>query len=1089
MGSCAIASMLSSLHGQQSNLKHGVQQWRELNFGSGDPAVIDQADPDNDGLCNIIEYALDLDPKRPDAAGNPKIEFIGDVAHYSFNRAKLDVAYVIEKSSDMENWTVLGAVSGGNALGMTRRALSDLETRDFYRLRVLELKFGGGFITPDTIQFFAPGFIGSEPTIHYRINNGVEQNLTMNFEDGRFTYTVPNIPPNSTVSYSVNYPFAPGQFYKTEFKDFTFSEDVQLTSITLPDGNSGGGDNGGTGGGDNGGTGGGDTGGTGGGDTGGTGGGDTGGTGGGDTGGTGGGDTGGTGGGDTGGTGGGDTGTLTERTEAAYAAASGVTKPTFADKDRDGVPDHLDAEEWTNFGHAVDEFGRRFEYSTHEVQLDGNVLVAGEGADQPGHALYVFDPDLGQESSVCTGGCAEAWPPLLVGDGLPSGVSHLGSITRPDGSMQVTYQGRPLYYFGLDTQPSDRKGDGRGGNWHLVEMETSNAYVPLYSSLTPGEPPLVIDTPSALKTYFADRARDRHGKEDHFRKYDHYLKLYWEKRTAAVEIIDTVGKNGPGGSITFNVKTQAPLDPKQAELRFFYRGQETVAEFHDNASMTDLEDNRYTRTITWNIKAARELQVGDRMEFELSQFLLKTEGFVGQDNYYGTTYLYVVGKGLVPWYTLGDFADKATEKEDSFAIPERAWLGGKTTLNYMYTDEPDKHFMQLATNLNAVNGQTFVLGRRVHHTNFGDGSHDEDPENPDFLEMAGKLGPHFSNGACIDCHAKNGRALPPALNDPLRTHVIQVGDGNGNDHPLLGEYLQSQSTSGSPEGNVRISEWIEENGLRRPRYSFDNITPAQHSIRIAPALIGMGLLDAIPEDSIAAAADPTDADGDGISGRVNIVEDPITGEPRIGRYGWKASQASVKDQVASALNFDMGVMNSRFPVPDKGAQQTDVGPSGNELPDEHLETLTAYVSLLGLRPQRDYNDPQVVRGQQLFKSIGCASCHTPMHQTGDHHPHAELRNQTIFPYTDLLLHDMGPGLADNLGEGEASGSEWRTAPLWNIGLTADVSGGEGYLHDGRARNLREAIRWHGGEGQAAKDAFVALDEESKAALIRFLKSL
>ena len=251
----------------------------------------------------------------------------------------------------------------------------------------------------------------------------------------------------------------------------------------------------------------------------------------------------------------------------------------------------------------------------------------------------------------------------------------------------------------------------------------------------------------------------------------------------------------------------------------------------------------------------------------------------------------------------------------------------------------------------------------------------------------------------------------------------------------------------------------------------------------------MGLLEAITEADIEALADPDDADGDGISGRLRLVTDPETGQTRIGRFGWKAAQPRVKHQVAAAFNTDMGVMTTILPAPDCGAQQTNCGPAGSELSDAHLDNLTAYISLLGVSARRDLSDPVALQGEALFSSIGCSGCHTDTFQTSAFHPHAELRDQVIHPYTDLLLHDMGPGLASTLGEGNASGAEWRTPPLWNIGLTAGVSGGEAYLHDGRARNLSEAILWHGGEAEASKQTFVGMTQDEKDALIAFLKSL
>lgn len=609
--------------------------------------------------------------------------------------------------------------------------------------------------------------------------------------------------------------------------------------------------------------------------------------------------------------------------------------------------------------------------------------------------------------------------------------------------------------------------------------------MPLFDASTLLEPAIVQDTPGALITRIADRARDRHAREDQFQAYDHYLPFYWEHRTAEIEIVDPIGRGGD--TITFNVTSLWRFKLDQAELRFFYRGVNTVAEYYDNRSMTALDDHHYVRTVNRNPVTGRPLQVGDRMEFELSQFLDAPPR--GRENYYGTAFLYIVGQGLVPWEARGVFGDASTEREDSYPIPEAGWLGGGTTLSYQYSDEPDNIFLQTPTNLSRLNGQPFVLGRRVHHTDFGDGSHQESTDNPVFPELAGLLGPRFVNRSCVGCHAKNGRALPPAEGVTLDQHVVRVGDADGNPHPLLGAFLQPRSTAGDPEATVRLSHWSEADGLRTPHYVFSGVTPDRFSARIAPQLVGMGLLEAIPESAITTRADPQDSNGDGISGRVRTVTDAETGQTRVGRFGWKAGQPRVRHQVAAALNEDLGVMTSIFPNPDHGSAQSDSGSSGSELADAELTRLTQYVSLLGVPARRNLGSAEAARGEAIFETLACASCHTPTVRTSPFHPHAELRDQLIHPYTDLLLHDMGPGLADNLSEGNAAGSEWRTPPLWGIGLTAGVSGGEAWLHDGRARTLQEAIRWHGGEADAARRAFEALPFGDQAALIAFLKSL
>jgi CxxC motif-containing protein (DUF1111 family)/predicted lipoprotein with Yx(FWY)xxD motif len=762
-----------------------------------------------------------------------------------------------------------------------------------------------------------------------------------------------------------------------------------------------------------------------------------------------------------------------------------------SDADNDGVADSNDLCSGTPAGASVDLDGCTIVTPVNEVSTAVGFLVGGIGTSLSGFSLYVFDNDIGSAGSNCNGGCATSWPPVLVTDGDASGVSNLGTITRNDGSLQATYLGRPLYFYAGDASAGETNGQGQGGLWWTVPY--LEVYEALFDNTTVLEPAVQEETPTALITRLADRARDRHAREDQYHIYDHYLSHYWEHRTAAIEIVDTIGKGG--NTITFNVTTQWKLSTTEAELRFFYRGIGTVAEYHNNGVMTAVpgldipgEDARhYTRSLNYNQKFSRPLQKGDRLEFELSHFLDAVPN--GRNNYYGTAILYIVGQGIVPWEARGVFGDNATEREDSYPMPVAGWSGGNTTLPYQYSDEPENHFMQMASNLSNINGQAFVLGRRVHHTDFGDGSHNEAVDNPVFTELANKLGTHYINRSCVSCHARNGRALPPDVGQPLEQYVVKVGDASGNPDPQVGAVLQPHATIGTSEGGVSISSWNESNGLRSPNFSFSEIAPSNFSARIAPQLVGMGLLEAIDEADIEALADPDDSNSDGISGRMRQVTDAETGKTRIGRFGWKASQATVKQQVAAAFNTDMGVMTTIRPNPDCGVSQSGCGPSGVELSDQHLNDLSAYISLLGVSARRDLADPVALQGEVLFDSAGCISCHTATFQTSPYHPHAELRNQTIHPYTDLLLHDMGPGLASNLTEGNASGAEWRTAPLWNIGLTAGVSTGEAYLHDGRARNLSEAILWHGGEAETAKQAFTGMTQNEKDALILFLKTL
>ena len=621
-----------------------------------------------------------------------------------------------------------------------------------------------------------------------------------------------------------------------------------------------------------------------------------------------------------------------------------------------------------------------------------------------------------------------------------------------------------------------------------AQPDTEAGFVALFNAATPLEPPTTVDTPAALITYVADRARDRHAREAMFSAYDHYLSWYWEERTIAIEIIDRVAKGGT--DLTFHYTTLTPLSAP--EFRAFFRGIGTVAEYHFNVLAPLVGSNQYSATLRTKLPENRPLRLGDRVEIEVSQFIQTP--LHGRNNYYGTAILYIVGEGIMPWEAKGPLLD-------SYPLPQAAWLGGQTTLPYQYSNEPEHRFKQLAGNIAPTNAQPFMLGRRLHHTDFGDGSHSE-PGNPVFTEHVGKLGPRFIARSCVACHVNNGRALPPTIGAPMLQTVVKVGsDASGAPHPTLGSVLQPQSTGEPIEGSATIASYATNHAqygdgtpysLHKPGYAFAGASPAFFSLRLAPPLVGLGLLEAISETTIAALADPDDANADGISGRLQIVLDPESGRQRLGRFTSKAGKARLSHQIASALNTDMGVTTTVFPILDGETSpfgRTSYTSPTPELTAADLDQMTRYVALLGVGARRDLTDAQALQGEQLFATAHCAKCHTPTLSTSPYHPITELRNQTIHPYTDLLLHDMGPGLADNMGEGVATGSEWRTPPLWNIGFTAGVSGGEAYLHDGRARTLEEAILWHGGEAEVSKEAFRTMSATNRAALIKFLKSL
>ena len=636
-----------------------------------------------------------------------------------------------------------------------------------------------------------------------------------------------------------------------------------------------------------------------------------------------------------------------------------------------------------------------------------------------------------------------------------------------------------------------------------AQTDSNVGIIALFNSLTPLEPATTVDTPTNRITYIADRVRDRHAREGNFHLYDHYLSWYWEQRMANIQIIDRVAKGGT--DITFNYTTQDRLNP--AEFRTFFGGISTVAQYINNQIATLVSTNtsatpgeidyNYSATITANNQFNRPLTNGDRVEIEISQFLNAPRH--GRNNYYGTVLLYIVGQGIVPWAEGQDMGfnggviGQVNQSLDSYPLPTNAWLGGQTTLPYQYSSEPEHRFKQTAGNISPTNGLPFMLGRRLHHTDFGDGVHSE-PDNPVFTEHVGQLGPKFINHSCVACHVNNGRALPPAIGVTMLQSVVKVGsNATGSPHPTLGSVLQPQASSGPVEGSATIANYTTTSGqygdataysLQKPNYTFTGTVPGFFSVRIAPQLVGLGLLEAVSESTIMALADPSDTNADGISGRIQTVLDPQTGQQRLGRFTGKGGKARISHQIAGALNTDMGVTTSVFPILD--GETNSVAP---ELADADLDKMTRYVALLGVGARRDLTNAQALQGEQLFASANCVRCHTPTLTTSAYHPLTELRNQTIHPYTDLLLHDMGAGLADNMGEGVATGSEWRTPPLWNIGLTPGVSGGEAYLHDGRARSLEEAILWHGGEAEASKEIFRTLSATQRAAVIAFLKSL
>ncbi|WP_421724157.1 di-heme oxidoredictase family protein [Bauldia sp.] len=403
--------------------------------------------------------------------------------------------------------------------------------------------------------------------------------------------------------------------------------------------------------------------------------------------------------------------------------------------------------------------------------------------------------------------------------------------------------------------------------------------------------------------------------------------------------------------------------------------------------------------------------------------------------------------------------------------------------------------------------------------------------SPASTQASDGLGPLFNARACERCHVKDGRGRPPLTPDePAVSMFLRLSVPPSTDseraaladktvlripEPTYGGQLQNFAVPGLPaEGQMRIAyeeEIVELNGgetasLRKPTYTisdlgYGSLAPdVMVSPRVTPPMIGVGLLEAIHADDILSQADPEDADGDGISGRPSMVRDPETGELVLGRFGWKASTPTIEAQTADAFSGDIGISTPHVPASYGDCTENQSAcreaPHGVqaalgsvEAPDPVMELVTFYSRNVAVPPRRDFDDPEVLRGKALFYDYGCIDCHTPKYVTSRDAPQREHQFQLIWPYTDLLLHEMGEGLADNRPVGDASGSEWRTPPLWGIGLTETVNGHTFFLHDGRARNLLEAVLWHGGEAQASRDQVVAAAPDERDALIRFLESL
>ena len=371
------------------------------------------------------------------------------------------------------------------------------------------------------------------------------------------------------------------------------------------------------------------------------------------------------------------------------------------------------------------------------------------------------------------------------------------------------------------------------------------------------------------------------------------------------------------------------------------------------------------------------------------------------------------------------------------------------------------------------------------------------------------LGPMFHTRSCSACHVNDGRGAPPSGDEVMTGLLLRLSAADGTPDKIYGSQLAVRALPGAlPEAEVKVT-WVESSvtlgdgeavKLRRPeitvtRWHYGEPAPGLlMGPRLAPALIGGGLLEAIAVADLERHADPADSNNDGISGRLNHVWDGARKEKVAGRFGWKANQPTLRQQAAEAFAGDIGITSAEHPDENHTSAQAAkfaAFPDGGKPEADTLvmDRLESYLRGLGAPARRRENDETIQRGEVLFRQLNCAACHLPEIQTGGDYPFEELRALTIHPYTDLLLHDMGVELADGRPDGEATGTEWRTAPLWGLGLNASVNGNAFFLHDGRARTPAEAILWHGGEATAAREAFKSFSKDDRASLVQFLESL
>lgn len=444
----------------------------------------------------------------------------------------------------------------------------------------------------------------------------------------------------------------------------------------------------------------------------------------------------------------------------------------------------------------------------------------------------------------------------------------------------------------------------------------------------------------------------------------------------------------------------------------------------------------------------------------------------------------------------GDNADVTTSRAPSPAIPEAALLGGDTTV----FDDGDEALVHPLRNLSADLRGPFQIGDGVFNRNWVSA-----PATPPGRDG---LGPTYNATSCSGCHDNNGRGAPPSGDEPFLGLLLRLSVEGTDEHggpvpdPSYGDQLQPYAILGVPgEGTPHVT-YTETPGsyadgerysLRAPAYTVTELAfgPLAEGIalspRLAPQMVGLGLLEALSEDTIEGFAREN-------GGHTNHVWDVAAEATVLGRFGWKANQPNLAQQTFAAFRGDIGITSALFPdknCPEAQSECADAPLSDTtpNIQDPKANAMVVHALGLAVPARRHLDDPEALHGEELFDQAGCGKCHIESMETGDLPDWPELSRQKIHPYTDLLLHDMGPELADGRSDFEATGSEWRTPPLWGLGLSGEIDGYLFLLHDGRARDFAEAILWHGGQAEDAREAFRAMPKNDREALVAFLTSL